>query len=1209
MVVDGTEVVKGIFGGSLNGDAGNTVVDVSNFTRLQPVPGTQSDKIQIVGGGMAEAGKSSTTASTNVTVTNSKIYGDVVAGSSATGTDATAVSGKSVVKVTNLEINGYSEGSNIWTGRVFGAGRAQYGGSVVTESTDVTIENMSGYTYDSDGNIIDGSNKGARVYGAGQAYASMSHVEVGETKLRISGDETNISEIYGGGIVSGTEVQEKAAFQIVGKTDVEITGGTVTDVIVGGNNTNWFGSTVIGVDAGDGTYQAAEGEYGIKLVIGGSTKVSDGSVVAGGSYVDYAYEYQKIVDGVDAYGRTAEIYGNTYMELTGDSVISTDVFGGSFAYYEQVDFSADVSKLSAPSATQYGDVTVVVSGNTAIAGSVYGGGAAVTNSDQVKTTSVTNGNVSITISGGTVGGDVYAGGYNAEVTGDAVVTLTGGTVAGGIHGNGEENGTVAGTRTLNLGASDAAFYTTTLSSVTDFNTANIVNANVTVDGTFSATEVKIAEATLTLNSGFDAATENVTIDLSSYNVSAAALVLAGSAAGVGSTIALTATSALTENRYLIATGISDTSAFTLDASLESYILRTVGDNVYLYNGAAPYFSENLTVTQAVGASVNGNYSYTADFKAEGLLSGYTVRIYDSATATTPYLEIPAGADADQAAFELSNTTTSFWISVTANGENGLSTDSERIEYLVKDYDSPVILSVSSEVTSDSVKLICGATDNFGVTSYEFILDGQSLGSQSSGEFLLDGSTLSAGTHTYSVNVFDAAGNLAMSADQSFEFTPEPGPTLPATFLYSSLIPINNGESMTVYANYSDPSAALEYRIGESGEWLAYDAAVGVTVSSSTTIYFREQGISDPVETGVDVRIVPVETEVNSEIIQLAPTTETVYEATYNFADGSSQTVELSGNTVEHYAVPEDTTVTIVEKDETGAVVNTIVEESPVTVTTSEVPDQVVAVDDGHDNLFFAMSIGKWDRSISAQHQGDGIWGGTREIVSLSGKNRFSTVFTGGADATILFLTDDANGDVFFLDDVYTANGTDARISRMSEIRAGAGDDIVDLTSERFSYEEHVSGQLIVRGGDGNDILWGNAGTNILFGDAGNDKITGGSGNDILIGGSGNDTLHGGGGDDIFCYGSDYDWGKDTIIQLSGSSVTLYMDGVDMNDCKISGSKLTWSNGIHSGTLTLKGVSWDSVKFYCAANGDGDLAQISEYEDLKKKGAFAAASPY
>ena len=70
-----------------------------------------------------------------------------------------------------------------------------------------------------------------------------------------------------------------------------------------------------------------------------------------------------------------------------------------------------------------------------------------------------------------------------------------------------------------------------------------------------------------------------------------------------------------------------------------------------------------------------------------------------------------------------------------------------------------------------------------------------------------------------------------------------------------------------------------------------------------------------------------------------------------------------------------------------------------------------------------------------------------------------------------------------------------------------------------------------------------------------------------------------------------------------------MDGVDMNDCKISGSKLTWSNGIHSGTLTLKGVSWDSVKFYCAANGDGDLAQISEYEDLKKKGAFAAASPY
>lgn len=308
-------------------------------------------------------------------------------------------------------------------------------------------------------------------------------------------------------------------------------------------------------------------------------------------------------------------------------------------------------------------------------------------------------------------------------------------------------------------------------------------------------------------------------------------------------------------------------------------------------------------------------------------------------------------------------------------------------------------------------------------------------------------------------------------------------------------------------------------------------------------------------------------------------------------------------------MPENTTVTIVEKDASGEVVNTIVEETPAASTTAEIPDKVVAVDDGHDNLFFAMPVGQWGTGIAAQHLGDGTWGGTLEIVSLTGKNRFSTVFTGSDDATTLFLTDDANGDVFFLDDIYTANGSDARIRKMSEIQAGAGDDIVDLTSARFAYEEHASKQLTVRGGDGNDILWGNAGHNIMFGDDGNDRIYGGSDNDVLIGGTGNDTMLGGGGDDIFCYGSSFDWGSDTITQLSGGTVTLYLDGIDRNDCSISGSTLTWNDGTHTGSITLNGVSWDSVKFYCAANGDGDLTKQSDYEELKNKGAFAAISSH
>ena len=432
-----------------------------------------------------------------------------------------------------------------------------------------------------------------------------------------------------------------------------------------------------------------------------------------------------------------------------------------------------------------------------------------------------------------------------------------------------------------------------------------------------------------------------------------------------------------------------------------------------------------------------------------------------------------------------------------------------------------------------------------------------------------------------------------------------------TFLYSSQVRMANGETVTVYANYSDAAADLEYRIGDTGDWLTYDAANGVNVSESTMVYFREQGIIDPVETEVYVAVVPMSEEVNSEVIYLARTVNNnYYEATYAFADGTSKSVKLSdNNTVEHYALPEGTTVTIVEKDTDGALVKTIIEKTPVSATTSTVPDKVVAVDDDHDNLFFAISIGKWDGSYSAQHQGDGIWGGTMEIVSTKGKNRFSTVFVGGEDATTLFLTDDANGDVFFLDDVYTANGTDARISKMTEIQAGLGNDIVDLSSAKFSYEEHNSGELIVRGGDGNDVLWGNAGHNILFGDAGNDKLYGGSNNDTLIGGIGNDVMRGGGGNDIFCYGNSYNWGNDTITQLASGSVTLYLDGIDKAECQISGNTLTWDDGTFSGSIVLNGVSWDSVKFYCDANGDGLLTEIAEYDDLKNKGAFAAVSSH
>ena len=195
--------------------------------------------------------------------------------------------------------------------------------------------------------------------------------------------------------------------------------------------------------------------------------------------------------------------------------------------------------------------------------------------------------------------------------------------------------------------------------------------------------------------------------------------------------------------------------------------------------------------------------------------------------------------------------------------------------------------------------------------------------------------------------------------------------------------------------------------------------------------------------------------------------------------------------------------------------------------------------DGVQDLFFGTAHSLWSKGYAAEHQTTG------ERIMLAGKNNISDIFEGSSDAAILVLTDDANGDALFVDDIYSALGSQARFARMSEIRAGAGDDIVDMTSERWTYS---GSNIRIFGGDGNDVLWGGAESNILSGDAGNDRLAGASGNDILIGGSGNDLLLGGGGDDIFIFGAG--WGEDTVEQLTSGSVTLWFE---------SGSSANWNN--------------------------------------------------
>lgn len=262
------------------------------------------------------------------------------------------------------------------------------------------------------------------------------------------------------------------------------------------------------------------------------------------------------------------------------------------------------------------------------------------------------------------------------------------------------------------------------------------------------------------------------------------------------------------------------------------------------------------------------------------------------------------------------------------------------------------------------------------------------------------------------------------------------------------------------------------------------------------------------------------------------------------------------------------------------------------------PHVVSLTTNGTNDLFFANAAGTWDKRMAAQHVGflNG-WSGTNDAVQISGKNKFNNIFRGSTDANILILTDDTNGDAIFLDDIFTdmPAGIDAqaRISQIDEIRAGAGDDLLDMTSQRFEYS---GSGMTIHGGLGNDTIWANNGKNLLFGDAGNDRIIGGAGKDIIVGGIGDDVMHGGGGNDIFCFGGD--WGKDTVEQLKGGKVTLWFDSG--SSANWDSTNLKYTSG--SNSVTVKGVKATDVTLIFG-NKNIPSTEDTQYSYLLSHGCF------
>lgn len=279
---------------------------------------------------------------------------------------------------------------------------------------------------------------------------------------------------------------------------------------------------------------------------------------------------------------------------------------------------------------------------------------------------------------------------------------------------------------------------------------------------------------------------------------------------------------------------------------------------------------------------------------------------------------------------------------------------------------------------------------------------------------------------------------------------------------------------------------------------------------------------------------------------------------------------------------------------------------------SKTPKTITANANGNMDVMFTTTYAKWSSNYQAKHKGiKNIWSGTAETEELSGKNKIADIFKGSSDANILLLTDDANGDALFLDDIYTdlpktTLKNQARVIQIKEIRAGNGDDIIDMTSQQFSY---TGSGVRIYGGSGNDIIWANKGNHTIFGGSGNDRMIGGNGNDVLAGGAGNDRMHGGGGKDIFTFGSN--WGKDFVEQLDGGEVTLWFKSGSIdkwNDKTLTyadGNNFVHVSGVSNDKITLKFGDDKSTKFDTLNDSKAfsDTASEKIFED-KNKGMLA-----
>ena len=388
---------------------------------------------------------------------------------------------------------------------------------------------------------------------------------------------------------------------------------------------------------------------------------------------------------------------------------------------------------------------------------------------------------------------------------------------------------------------------------------------------------------------------------------------------------------------------------------------------------------------------------------------------------------------------------------------------------------------------------------------------------------------------------------------------------------------------------TDDGSGLYYRIGGAGEWLEYTSPITVDVNADYEFRSTDAaGNTGSASIGF-ANILPwaPQNPVSSPERQTWDTTGAARYIVEYSTDGfvHALTVAATDTELDSPGLPAGTYSWRVKADDHDG----WLPGEDIVAEAAAAPRVLSSDEDAAGDLFFAVAAGTWDCCHRAVHRGSvADWNGTGEAVAIGGKGRFGDFFFGSGDPNLLLLTDSSGGDALFIDDIFTelpetVAENRSRLAGIREIRAGDGDDVVDMTSRRFEY---TGSGLTIRGGDGDDTIWANKGDNKLFGDAGNDRIVGASGNDVIVGGIGNDRMHGGGNNDIFTFCDN--WGTDEVEQLPGGSVTLWF--VSGSEENWNAETLTYTNGENS--VKVSGVSAEQITLKFGDDGSAQFAALN-----------------